>query len=203
MISWLGNWAQGIIVAIIIATIIELILPNGSSRKYVKVVIGIYVLFSIISPIVEKFFINGTDITEAFSVGEYEQIMEQSNNSISAKIESNNSRTVKDIYVSNLEADIKQKLEAQGYYVYGTYVKLKDDDSYEVESISLNIRKEEISEAQTTSSNKIEIEQISIQNANNDESESTTRELLEENQKNEVKEFLSTTYNVAIENIQI
>ena len=53
MISWLSKWAQGIIVAVIIATLIELILPNGSSKKYVKVVIGIYILFTIISPVIE------------------------------------------------------------------------------------------------------------------------------------------------------
>lgn len=49
MIDFLSNWAQGIIVAVIIATIIEMILPNGSSKKYVKVVVGIYILFTIIS----------------------------------------------------------------------------------------------------------------------------------------------------------
>ena len=40
MIEFLSSWAQGIIVAVIIATLIEMILPNSSSKKYVKVVIG-------------------------------------------------------------------------------------------------------------------------------------------------------------------
>ena len=33
MISWLSKWAQGIIVAVIIATLIELILPNGKKGR--------------------------------------------------------------------------------------------------------------------------------------------------------------------------
>ena len=37
MIEWITNWAQGIIIAVIIATIIEMILPNGSCKKYIKV----------------------------------------------------------------------------------------------------------------------------------------------------------------------
>ena len=41
MVSWFSKWAQGIIVAVVISTLIELILPNGSSKKYVKVIIGI------------------------------------------------------------------------------------------------------------------------------------------------------------------
>ncbi len=33
MIEFLSSWAQGIIVAVIIATLIEMILPNSSSKK--------------------------------------------------------------------------------------------------------------------------------------------------------------------------
>ncbi len=60
MIEFLSSWAQGIIVAVIIATLIEMILPNSSSKKYVKVVIGMYILFTIVSPIIKK--LGGKDI---------------------------------------------------------------------------------------------------------------------------------------------
>lgn len=46
MINWISNWAQGIIVAVIIGTIIEMVLPEGNCKKYVKVVIGIYIIFN-------------------------------------------------------------------------------------------------------------------------------------------------------------
>ena len=39
MINWISNWAQGIIVAVIIGTIIEMVLPEGNCKKYVKVLI--------------------------------------------------------------------------------------------------------------------------------------------------------------------
>ena len=35
MIDWISTWAQSIIIAVIIATIIEMILPSGSSKKYI------------------------------------------------------------------------------------------------------------------------------------------------------------------------
>ena len=34
--EWMTTWAQGIIVAVIITTIIELILPEGNHKKYIK-----------------------------------------------------------------------------------------------------------------------------------------------------------------------
>ena len=51
MQQFINNWASGLIVAVIIATIIELILPENKNKKYVKMVSGIFILFTIISPI--------------------------------------------------------------------------------------------------------------------------------------------------------
>ena len=47
MVNWISSWAQGIVIAVIISTIIEMILPNGNIKKYVKTVIGVYIVFAI------------------------------------------------------------------------------------------------------------------------------------------------------------
>ena len=52
MIQFLSSWAEQIVLAVIIATIIELILPQNRNKKYIQMVIGIYILFNIISPII-------------------------------------------------------------------------------------------------------------------------------------------------------
>ncbi len=54
MASFLSSWAQQIIFAVIIGIIIQMLLPEGKNKKYVKMCIGIYVLFTIISPVVGK-----------------------------------------------------------------------------------------------------------------------------------------------------
>ncbi len=52
MLKFLGSWAQAIVIAVVISTIIELILPDASSsKKYVKSVIGIFILFTILYPV--------------------------------------------------------------------------------------------------------------------------------------------------------
>ena len=50
MIEFLSKWIEGIAIAAIVASIFEMILPNGNIKKYVKVILGIYIVFSIISP---------------------------------------------------------------------------------------------------------------------------------------------------------
>ena len=52
MVSFISSWVQGIIIAVIISTIIEMILPDGNIKKYVRTVIGTFIVFVIISPII-------------------------------------------------------------------------------------------------------------------------------------------------------
>ena len=214
MIEWLNEWAQGIIVAVIIATIIELILPKGNSRKYVKVIVGIYILFTIISPVIAKVKGNELNVNEILDTAKFEKELEKSNSKISEKLESNNSRSIKDIYVSNLTTDIKNKLKEKGYNVVSSSINVKDDKNYTIEEINLDVNKIENEQADNQENeqevNRIEsinIEKVKIRvdtdNTidNTEESKIINKNTLTEEQKHEIKEYLSTTYNIDIKNI--
>lgn len=204
MVAWLSKWAQGIIVAVIIATIIEMILPNGSSKKYVKVVIGIYILFTIISPVISKFS-NNIDVNELLNTQKYEQILAQSDNNISKRIEDNNNKTIKDIYISNLETDIKSKLQEKGYGVSSTYIKIKDDESYTVEKIEIDLYKNTV-QTEENKSNNISINKVEIQidkSNNNTTNLEANKNQINESEKKELKEYLSKTYDIDVKNIEI
>mgnify|MGYP003302800527 CR=1 FL=1 len=54
MINFMSSWAEQIVLAVVIATIIEMILPKNKNKKYIQMVIGVYVLFNIISPIIKN-----------------------------------------------------------------------------------------------------------------------------------------------------
>lgn len=214
MIEWLNEWAQGIIVAVIIATIIELILPKGNSKKYVKVIIGMYILFTIISPVISKVKGNELNVNEILDTKKFEKELEKSNSKISEKLESNNSRSIKDIYVSNLTTDIKNKLKEKGYNVVSSSINVKDDKNYTIEEINLDVNKIENEQADNQENeqevNKIEsinIEKVKIRvdadntMDNTEESKIINKNALTEEQKHEIKEYLSTTYNIDIKNI--
>ena len=214
MIEWLNEWAQGIIVAVIIATIIELILPKGNSKKYVKVIVGIYILFTIISPVIAKVKGNELNVNEILDTKKFEKELEKSNSKISEKLESNNSRSIKDIYVSNLTTDIKNKLKEKGYNVVSSSINVKDDKNYTIEEINLEVNKIENEQADNQENeqevNKIEsinIEKVKIRvdtdntMDNTEENKIINKNTLTEEQKHEIKEYLSTTYNIDIKNI--
>ena len=54
MINFLSSWVKNLSLALIIVSILEMILPNNKTKKYVKMVMGLYILFSIIAPFIEN-----------------------------------------------------------------------------------------------------------------------------------------------------
>ena len=104
MISFLSSWAEQVILAVIIATILELILPNSKNKIYVQMVIGVYVLFNIISPIIknkEKLVFSEIDLDKYITTSTK---VEQS--SMDARLEK--------IYLDELENNIKSKFKNVG-----------------------------------------------------------------------------------------
>lgn len=54
MINFISSWGMNIIIASVIGTVIQMILPEGKNKKYINVVIGVYILVCIISPLINK-----------------------------------------------------------------------------------------------------------------------------------------------------
>ena len=54
MIKFLSSWAKGLGVAIVVVSILEMLLPNNKTKKYIRMVMGIYIIFNIISPLVQN-----------------------------------------------------------------------------------------------------------------------------------------------------
>ena len=109
MIQFLSSWAEQIVLAVIIATIIELILPQNKNKKYIKMVIGIYVLFNIISPIIKN---KDTILT----VGDYDLEKYESSSNYTIDQSSMDERIEK-IYLEELENTTISKFQTAGIEV--------------------------------------------------------------------------------------
>ena len=242
MIDFLSSWGQGIIVAVIIGTIIEMILPGGSSKKYIKVVIGIYILFTIISPFIQKFSGSKLSAENLLNTEKYEKMMAKGSNTISKKIEDNNSRTIKDIYTENLKTDIKAKLKEKGYEAESIYLRVSDDGNYTIKKLQIKLLATENKNNGNTETKKVEINSVNVEkieidgdgktNSVKEKNQNTGVETnsVEENEsdendkidgkeekneslengkgytsskKEELQEYLSNTYNIQKEKIEI
>lgn len=108
MINFMSSWAEQIVLAVVVATIIEMILPKNKNKKYIQMVIGVYVLFNIISPIIK----NKDDFSiEKYNVQDYETKTqyEVDQSSMDARLEK--------IYLDELEKTVISKFEENGFEV--------------------------------------------------------------------------------------
>lgn len=110
MIEFFSSWAEQIVLAVIIATIIELILPNNKNKKYIQMVIGLYILFNIISPIIKN-----KDVI--VSIDDYDFNTNNTTNSQYVIDQSSMDKRLEKIYLEELEQDVRNKFEEKGYTI--------------------------------------------------------------------------------------
>ena len=199
MISFISSWTQGIIVSVIIASIIEMILPDGNSKKYVKVVIGVFILFSIVSPVINKFTKKEINISSIVDVEKYSDAKQVS----STNLEVNTSLNIKQMYETNLKVDIKNKIESKGFKVKDITINISDDE-YKIEKIDIGIMGEinEESEVKNNKKSKNNVIGIvdSIEKISVDISSKVSKEekeyVISSKDANTLKEYLSNVYDV-------
>ncbi|MGN7941356.1 stage III sporulation protein AF [Metabacillus sp. 22489] len=68
MLAFLTEWITNIIVFILLAVIIDLLLPNSTMQKYAKMVISLLLIIVIINPIFRIFTTDMNDVLEQFQV---------------------------------------------------------------------------------------------------------------------------------------
>ena len=222
--GWVSNWIQGIIIAVVISTIVEMILPEGNSKKYIKVVIGVYILFSIVSPVISKVTGNSFQVSDILNIDEY---IEASSSNTYQNLEQSQEQQIKEIYISSLKSDMKEKIEGKGYIVEDIILEVQDDEEYTINKITLDLKKQKnnsnredklnnsinennVKSAEASNVNSIqEINKINItigNKENTDETKSeekTKKETLSNKEQNELKEYLSGVYEIEKQNINI
>lgn len=192
--NWISNWIQGIIIAVIIGTIIEMILPEGNCKKYIKVVIGVYILFSVVSPVITKITGNEFRVSDIYDINTY---IEASTKNNQENIEINQQNQIKQVYITNLKSDMKQKIEEKGYKVKSISLEVENDEQYSLKKIFIQISKNTLEN--NTNDN---INEINITIGNNTEHKEENISISSKEQ-NDLKQYLSSIYNLEQKNINI
>lgn len=217
MINWISNWAEAIIIAVIIATIIEMILPEGNSKKYIKVVIGVYILFTIISPVISNFTSNTLAVSNILDLEKYMEEVKEKESSQNL-LQQENAASIRDIYIGNLKADMQNKLKGKGYIVTEITLDVGKDDNYTLNKITLCIQKmddknnikddtetgnekDNLLNTQIHSINEISIDISGNTLGNEEEIEEELK--LSNSEKRKIKEYLSSVYEIQEKNIII
>lgn len=205
MVEAISSWAQGIVIAIIIAVMIEMILPEGSNKKYIKMVIGIFILFTIVSPIITK--IAGQELN-LNSVLDYQKYVDSdATQTMAGNLEKTTDQNIETIYKTKLENDIKSKIKEKGYQVNKIQVEIEQmEENYgRINKLILDVSKKEEESVEETNNQVQTIEKINI-TISNDTVQNKTEEKeykMTESESKELKKYLANIYDMKEKEIEI
>ena len=199
MLEWFRSWATGIVIAVIIATIIEMILPNSTSKKYIKIIIGIFIVYTIISPVIGSF--KGEDLNNYIKVENY--IQSSSNALQTNEVSDNAQSSIKKIYAQNLQNDLKTKLKEKGYISNNINISISNDDKYNIERIDIKVDEKVTNSNQDEKQVKTIVDNIKAIKIKVKKDDSQNNAITTENDKNEIKEYIKQIYQIDLNNINV
>ena len=198
MIEFISSWAKSLGLAIVIVSILEMLLPNNKNKKYIRMVMGIYIIFNIVSP-----FINNQDIfnienidMEKYALNETEEIQVTSEEVDQTSM----NKRIKDLYVEELQKDITKKVEEQGYKVNNCEVKvsiLPEENQTEIKEIKLKVEK-----SQTIEENKEDAEDRLIEEIQKIKEVDTTVNIQKKDEEKQEEQENNTISKSDIQNIK-
>ncbi|MFR8234087.1 MAG: stage III sporulation protein AF [Clostridia bacterium] len=197
MIEFLSSWAKGLGLAIVVVSILEMILPNNKTKKYIRMVMGVYILFTIISPFIKN---KQTIDVSNFEIEKYNNYVSTSEKTTQTSMD----KRIEELYIDKLEKDISKKVKEQGYDILNCEVEAKLNDSEEnseISKIKLQVKKNESNKVndKLTLENKVveEIKKIRPINTNIVEREKSNKsEKITNEDKQKIKKFLMEEYGV-------
>lgn len=211
MIEFLSGWTKNLGVVIVIVSIFEMIVPNNKTKKYIRVVLGIFVMFNIISP-----FIKNKDKLSSVSI-DLENYTTEQNVTVD---QTSMDKRIQDLYEKELEKDIKNKIEEQGYKVASckvnaTILENENSNSEEntIQKIKLKIEKKEDIEKSNQDAKNVEnkivteiqkIKKVNTTIGNNTNNEDTNNKETDTNNSKkitrqdiqDIKKFIIDEYGV-------
>lgn len=204
MVTYISSWARQVIVSVVVAIILEMILsPDSKSTKYIKTVIGIYVVYAIIAPGLKLIGGKSLDLDNInyesyFTSSEIYQNLESS-------VEEIENDTFEETYKLNLKQDIENKLRDKGFIVSNINLQVnleEDSKNYgQIEQIEISLSKKgEDKNQNDINENKISINKIDV-------GDNVTRPKNKENITQEeeiiIREFIIEEYGIEKNNILI
>lgn len=139
MIDFLSSWAKSLGLAIVVVSILEMLIPNNKTKKYIRMVMGIFILFNIISPLVEN-----KDILDLNSIDFSEYTTDYENTTNERVDQTSMNKRIAQLYKEEMEKEIIKKIEEQGFKVNNCEVNVdlqENDEQSKITKIKLSLEK--------------------------------------------------------------
>lgn len=202
LLNFLKSWSINIVIITIFVTFLEIILPNGTMKRYIRLIIGLLIIIVLINPFINLLSNNINIDKEVFA-----QII--NNNNIrniytTEKIKKEQRKQILELYRNKIEKEIKNIIsETTNYIVEEVYVDIVEDeegnDFGQIKNINLLIKRDN----HDCKDNSIKVDKVQTINIDINKSNTNTQNLNNANEYSAIKEIIYEYYSIPKENINI
>lgn len=128
--DFLKSWITQVMFVALFIAIIQLIIPNNRNRKYINMILGIVMILTITSPLINK--VKDGDVENVDRVLSVISKNARNENQKIVKIQNSQKEYIKEQVLKKLESEIESLASNKGYEAN---VKTNIDDSYNVNKI--------------------------------------------------------------------
>ncbi|MCF6137857.1 stage III sporulation protein AF [Pseudalkalibacillus berkeleyi] len=195
--SFLYEWITNIILIILLATILELILPSSGFQKYVKVVIGLLLIIAILNPLIKLFSVDLNDRLASFQVessligdDQVKSLLENKKSEIQASIDAYSLEQMAVLLKQKVEVQFEEQFEKRlKDVVVEDQSKVGSDESHWVVYVTLE---------STESDHSISVvKEVTIDTSDSERLEEDSVHL------NEIEQFLAKHWELPVDQIVI
>ena len=192
------QWVRNLIFIILFTALLEMFLPESNMRKYIRVVMGFFIITILLSPLTAIFHQDFTTlqsiIPKPVASDNWHRIEEEG-----AKLNASNQMLLKDYYKERIVNKISEvvKLSKQDYQ---EEISVSLNNDYMIEDIKLVLRKNEVKNIEISS---IEIDINNSNISNNQEETSSEIENQDKVILRDLKYNISQIFQISTDKIEI
>lgn len=204
--QFLSEWISNIILLILLATILELLLPNSSLQRYVKMVVGLLLLVIILNPL---FSIFSKDADSWISSIGLSQQYEEKNIEISVENKKKEIERVQLAYISEqvavqlerqVEEELIKKFEKEIIDLNITLNDFLNEEDYLNSVTNVTVKLKSFNQEENKRVHQ-DIEPVSLVSINT--TTQVVRPKIDETKDEELSSFLAKQWSIPIEKIEI
>ncbi|MDL2280860.1 stage III sporulation protein AF [Selenomonadales bacterium OttesenSCG-928-I06] len=216
MIDFLNIWVKAIIFTVMFAVFVELLLPNSQMQKFVRVVLGLFIMLAILNPFID--FLDGSKEISYIPVSSYDV----SNTDLDRQVQNASEQTIRkreEMSYGHYQRDLEKQFRSTVMSIEGVkdskVTVLLSNNTKENSSLDKDTRKRiprikevviEIEIMQPEKSGSINVDKVSVLEKNLEQKEisaAANNEVRDNKIKDRVKNTVSQLYNIRLDQIEV
>ncbi|WLR49742.1 stage III sporulation protein AF [Bacillus tianshenii] len=203
--EYLSNWMTNIVLFILLAVVVDMLLPNSSMQNYAKMVIGLLLILLILTPILRFFSEDFESVLKSIEMSDFSQ-NEQLKNKIEEKkkeIQAGQRAYILDKTAVQMKENVQEELMNEyGYEIADIELQLADgtgDDwtTVDIQQIAVVLMKKATDEVVDKQVEEVKIVQIDVQAKNEQPSAAEVTDYTH------IRSFLESRWGISDEKITI